>query len=61
MFFVYPYCKVKKNRQDVIQLNRVNMKFKKSIRFYLGVVAKIANFVSNQHPQKRHTRYKPFD
>ena len=25
------------------------------LRFYLGIVAKIANFVSNQHPKKRHT------
>lgn len=55
MFFVYPYCKVKKNHQDVIRLYRVINKFKKSIRFYLGIVAKIANFVSNQHPKKRHT------
>lgn len=55
MFFVYPYCKVKKNQQDLIQQYRVNNKFKKSIRFYLGIVAKIANFVSLQHPKKRHT------
>ena len=55
MFFVCPYCKVKKNHQDVIRLYRVNNKFKKSIRFYLGIVAKNANFVSNQHPKKRHT------
>lgn len=55
MFFVYPYCKVKKNCQDVILLYRVNNKFKKSIRFYLGIVTKIANFVSIQHPKKRHT------
>ena len=55
MFFVCPYCKVKKNRQDLIQQYRVNNKFKKNIRFYLGIVAKIANFVINQHPKKRHT------
>lgn len=55
MFFVCPYCKVKKNQQDLIQQYRVNNKFKKSIRFYLGIVAKIANFVINQHPKKRHT------